>query len=120
MKKAQFALLGLALSFPITTLANPSFDAEGFRQALKVKKDVYITEGAFTGGDRLSSDFHITNIRMAPNPAGYDRIVIDLTGNDQGEKSELARPPFYLVSVNRVTKEINVTLYGLPIFLLKA
>ena len=89
------------------------FDEAGFRQALKVKKDIYISEGAYSGGDRASSDFRVTQVRMAPNPAGYDRVVIDLSGNEGGQKSNLSHPPFYLVEVNS-PKKINITLYGKP------
>ena len=103
--------MGLCFSAFAST-PSETFDADGFKQALKLKKEVYLGEGAFSGGDRLSSDFHISNIRMAANPAGYDRIVIDLGGNTLGEKSELSRSPFYLVSVNQNKKQVDVTLFG--------
>jgi len=104
----------LLLSFSVIQCAHAQFDDLNFKQALKVKKDYYITEGAFTGGDRTSSDFTVSNVRVASNPAGYDRVVIDLSGNSMGEKSTLARPPFYLVEVDPSDKRVLVTLYGLP------
>jgi hypothetical protein len=110
----QWFLLSLLLSFAVTHSAHAQFDDLKFKQALKVKKDFYMSDGAFTGGDRTSSDFTVSNVRVAANPAGYDRVVIDLIGNNQGEKSALARPPFYLVEVDSAGKRILITLYGLP------
>ena len=108
-----FSLL-LLVSILALQPAHAQFDELNFKQALKLKKDLYIKDGAFTGGDRTSSDFTVSNVRVASNPAGYDRVVIDLSGNTQGEKSSLTRPPFYLVEVDPTGKRILVTLYGLP------
>src|ERR1035437_7093368 len=110
----QWLTLSLLLSLSFISSSYAQFDDLNFKQALKVKKDFYLSEGAFTGGDRTSSDFTVNNVRVASNPAGYDRVVIDLSGNNQGEKSTLARPPFYLVEVDPADKRILVTLYGLP------
>lgn len=104
----------LLLSFLFISSAHAQFDDLKFKQALKLKKDFYLSEGAFTGGDRTSSDFTVSNVRVASNPAGYDRVVIDLAGNQHGEKSSLARPPFYLVEVDSNDKRVLVTLYGKP------
>ena len=110
----QWFLSLLLISFSITTTARAQFDDLKFKQALKVKKDFYLSEGAFTGGDRTSGDFSVSNVRVAANPAGYDRVVIDLSGNHLGEKSTLTRPPFYLVEVDPADKRVLVTLYGKP------
>lgn len=111
MLKTCFIFL---LTFFTLNSAHAQFDDLKFKQALKVKKDFYLSEGSFTGGDRASSDFTVSNVRVASNPAGYDRVVIDLIGNRQGEKSALARPPFYLVEVDPENKRVLVTLYGQP------
>lgn len=94
--------------------AHAQFDDLKFKQALKLKKDFYLSEGAFTGGDQSSNDFTITNVRVAANPSGYDRVVIDLSGNQLGEKTTLKRPPFYWVEMNPTTKKVVVTLFGKP------
>lgn len=107
-------LFSLLLSTFTLTTAFAQFDDLNFKQALKLKKDFYLTEGAFTGGDRLSSNFTISNLRIANNPAGYDRLVIDLSGSHHGENSTLDRPPFYLVEMDQTNKRIMVTLYGKP------
>ena len=106
--------LTLLLSFLVSHFAHAQFDDLKFKQALKVKKEFYLSEGAFTGGDRSSSDFSVSNVRVASNPAGYDRVVIDLSGNRLGEKSALNRPPFYLVELDPNDRRIMVTLYGKP------
>lgn len=104
----------LLLSAFISPFAHAQFDDLKFKQALKVKKDFYLSEGAFTGGDRTSGDFTVSNVRVAANPAGYDRVVIDIAGNHQGEKSPLNRPPFYLVEMDPSDQRVIVTLYGKP------
>jgi hypothetical protein len=107
----------LALLLPLLFLthsAHAQFDDLKFKQALKLKKDFYVSDVSITGGDRNSSDFSISNVRIANNPAGYDRIVVDLSGNQNGKKSKLDRPPFYLVQVDSEHKRLLVTLYGKP------
>ena len=105
---------GLVLTLGFQASSFAQLDEAGFKQALKVKKGAYLSEGSFTGGDRASSDFRVTQIRVAANPEGYDRVVIDLGGNTLGEKSVLARPPFYLVEADSSHKKVNVTVYGKP------
>jgi len=107
-------LFSLLLSVFTLNPAFAQFDDLNFKQALKLKKDFYLTEGSFTGGDRLSSNFTISNVRIANNPAGYDRVVIDLSGTLHGEKTSMDRPPFYLVEMDQANKRVLVTLYGKP------
>ena len=107
----------LILFLPVLFLAQSShaqFDDLKFKQALKLKKDFYVSDVSITGGDRTSSDFSISNVRIANNPAGFDRVVIDLAGNQNGKKSKLDRPPFYLIQVDSEHKRLLVTLYGKP------
>lgn len=85
--------------------ANAQFDENGFKQALKVKKNAYLAEGSFSGGDGANTDFHVSQVRVAANPAGYDRLVIEL-------KPEAGRPPFYMVENDPSNKRVQVTLYG--------
>ena len=109
MKLLPVLLLSL---FFASVNARAQFDEAGFKSALKVKKDVYLADGSFSGGDRNSSDFRVSNIRVAANPGGYDRLVIDFSGNEGGQKSSLARPPFYLVESDAGSKRVTVTVYG--------
>jgi hypothetical protein len=91
-------------SLLMASTALAQFDESAFRQALKVKKNVYLSEGSFSGGDRLSSDFKVLNVRVAANPGGYDRMVIDF--------SKLSRPPFFMVENDPNAHRVVVTLYG--------
>ena len=100
----NFSPLWLLL-FVLTQNAHAQFDENGFKQALKVKKNAYLSEGSFTGGDGANTDFHVSEIRVAANPAGYDRLVIQV-------KPENGRPPFYLVENDPSNKRVQVTLYG--------
>ena len=107
--------LRILLILALTLTASSSFaqfDEAGFKQALKVKKGAYLADGSFSGGDRSSSDFRVSNIRVAANPEGYDRLVIDFTGNEGGQKSTLARPPFFMVESESGSKRVNITVYG--------
>jgi hypothetical protein len=106
--------LATILGFIALPQAHAQFDDLKFKQALKLKKDFYIQDGAITGGDRNSSDFTVTNVRVANNPAGYDRIVIDLAGNEHGKKTKLDRPPFFLVEADSANKRFLITVYGKP------
>ena len=105
-----FGILFLAISSP----AFAQFKSENFRQALKLKKEFYLKDGTFTGGDRNSADFRVKDIRIAQSPAGYDRVVLELSGNAKGEKISLSRPPFYLIELNSTARLITITLYGKP------
>ncbi len=107
-------LVLLLLGVLFSPFSHAQFDDLNFKQALKLKKDFYLEDGSVTGGDRMSSDFSISNIRIANNPAGFDRVVVDLSGNQLGEKKPLERPPFYLVEMDPTNKRVLVTLYGKP------
>lgn len=106
--------LALVLTLAFSLEAFAQFDESGFKQALKVKKNFYLSEGSFTGGDRAQSDFRVDNVRVAANPAGYDRVVVDFAGNALGEKSKLSRPPYFMVDVDQLNKRLSVTVYGKP------
>lgn len=73
------------------------------------KSDAYIQDGLFVGGDRVVQDVVIKDLRRAMNPAGYERIVIDLEGSS-------ARTPYYQIAVNRDEKRLILTLWGHPKF----
>lgn len=71
------------------------------------KSDAYIQDGLFVGGDRVVQDVVIKDLRRAMNPAGYERIVIDLEGSS-------ARTPYYQIAVNRDEKRLILTIWGHP------
>jgi hypothetical protein len=92
--------------FPFQAPALAQFDEGSFKQALKLKKNLYIAEGSITGGDRSQSDFTVSSVRIAANPAGYDRLVIDL--------AHTKNAPFFMIQNDPGTRRIVVTLYGKP------
>jgi len=97
-------ILGMILAQLLAPEARAQFDEGAFKQALKLKKNVYLSQGAISGGDRTQSDFKVVSVRIAANPAGYDRVVIDL--------ADSKRPPFFMVQMDPQTHRAVVTLYG--------
>ncbi len=94
--------------------AHAQVDTQNFHSALKLKKGVYRSTGVITGGHRDSSDFRIQTIRIAENPEGYTRIVMELYGNRDGEKSTLQYPPYFQVQILSDLNQARITLYGKP------
>ncbi|MBC7692727.1 MAG: hypothetical protein H7222_13275 [Methylotenera sp.] len=78
------------------------------------KSQIYVQEGLFVGGDRAIDRVVIKDIRRAANPAGYDRIVIDLEGNRNGEPAAVQRPPYFQVAVKADQRRINFSIWGNP------
>ena len=106
-------VLLFSISYPLS-FALAQFDGAGFRQALKLKKNIYLSEGSLTGGDRSISHFRVAQVRVAANAAGYDRIVLEIQGNESSTQSKLTHPPFYLVENDPDNKRVIITLYGKP------
>ena len=77
------------------------------------KTQTYIKDGLITGGDQAIKDVIVKDIRRARNLL-FERIVIDLEGNQGGEPAEIQRPPFYQVAVNPEEKRLVFTLWGKP------
>ncbi len=77
------------------------------------KTDVYIHEGLFVGGDRAIIDVVIKDIRRATN-SEYERLVLDLEKNEEGEKKGLERPPYFHVAVAPLKKQLIFTVWGKP------
>ena len=111
MSDRSLTLILILLSL-ISFNAHAQFDEAGFKQALKVKKNAYLSEASFSGGDRTHSDFRIAQVRVAANPGGFDRLVVELSGNAGGEKTSLDRPPFFMVENDPSNKRVQVTVYG--------
>lgn len=80
------------------------------------KKDPssYIRDALITGGDQAVNEVVITHIRRATNTGGFERIVIDLQGNHNGESVAIQRPPYYQAAVTPDEKRIVFTLFGKP------
>jgi len=100
-------LLLILLSIPqISQAAIPKvLLAEG------IKRNVYLSDAVFSGGDSQADPVHLSGFRWANNPAGYERIVIDLVGDGSGwEKNP---PPYFQVSYDEKTSAIQVSVRGI-------
>ena len=77
------------------------------------KTQTYIKDGLIVGGDQAIQDVVVKDIRRAKNPL-FERIVVDLEGNQAGEPSAIQRPPYYQVAVTPDEKRLVFTVYGKP------
>lgn len=77
------------------------------------KTQTYIKDGLIVGGDQAIQDVIVKDIRRAKNPL-FERIVVDLEGNQAGEPAAIQRPPYYQVAVTPDEKRLVFTVYGKP------
>lgn len=105
-----FGLLGLTFVF-LTALAD--LKPEKIHIAEAKKTGFYIQDGLFTGGDKTIQDSVVRDIRRGPNK-GFERVVIELSGNAGGENQTLQRPPYYQVAVSPEESRLAFTIWGNP------
>jgi hypothetical protein len=73
--------------------------------AEQTKRNLYVSDSTISGGDvKLSS------VRWAKNPAGYERLVLDL-GSD-GAGWEAKTPPYFQVGHDSRTSSISLSIRG--------
>lgn len=77
------------------------------------KNLAYIRDGLIIGGDQAVNEFVVKDIRRAPNK-GFERIVINLEGNQNGEPSAISRAPYFQIAVTPDEKRLVFNLYGRP------
>ena len=92
-----------------------------------VKRNVYLSDSLVSGGDALANPVNLNGVRWAKNPAGYERLVIDLSG--EGTGWETKTPPYFQVghdgrasSIDGGTKPANCSFsvaISLPCFALR-
>ena len=90
-----------------------SLNSEQVYMAASTKKNHYIQDGLVIGGDRAISDVIVLDIRHAKNRE-FERIVIDLEGNRQGEPAAIERPPYYQVAITPDMNRLVFTIWGNP------
>lgn len=97
----------MGLILPLFSLASVAkvVPAEG------VKRNVYLSDSTFSGGDASADPVHLSGMRWASNPGGYERIVIDLVG--EGSGWEKKAPPYFQVSHNSENSSINLSVRGI-------
>lgn len=77
------------------------------------KTKFYVPDGLIVGGDEAIDDVVVLDIRHSRNQ-GFERVVIDLEGNKNGEPAAIQRPPYYQVEVSQVMKRLVFTIWGKP------
>ena len=77
------------------------------------KTQSYVQDGLIVGGDKAIDDVLVKDIRRAMNP-GFERIVIDLEGNQNGESVQIQRPPYFQFAVSPDERRLTATLWGHP------
>jgi len=98
--------LGLALSSSAFALGNAEvIGAQGS------KRNVYVSDAVISGGDALADPMNLTGIRWAKNPAGYERIVVDLAGESAGWQKKT--PPYFQVGHDSRTSTVNLSIRGI-------
>lgn len=78
------------------------------------KTQKYLKDGVVVGGDRLIDDVVVRAIRRGAQGTAFDRIVIDLHGNREGETVAIPRPPFFQVAMSQEEERMVITIWGHP------
>jgi hypothetical protein len=107
--KAMIAIAVLSSS----TLASADLRPDRVFTASERKNGHYIRDGLVVGGDRAINEVVVKDIRRAAN-AGFERIVVDLQGNHNGETAAIDRPPYYQVSITPDEKRLVFSVFGKP------
>lgn len=119
MKLKFLSLLILMIGSSANSSTTPLVKSEEIHTAASKKTEFYIKDGLFTGGDESIADVVVLGIKRggdigkAGNP-GYERVVVQLEGNRQGESTPLSRPPYYQVGVTEALARVQVTIQGAP------
>lgn len=95
----------LSLSTPAFAFApNEVIPAE------QVKRNVYVSDQVIAGGDALANPVNLNGVRWAKNPAGYERVVVDLAGEGNGWETKV--PPYFQVGHDGTSSSIDVSIRG--------
>lgn len=101
-----FTLISLALVSP----AAFGFSPNEVVSAERVKRNVYVSDSVICGGDALANPMNLSGVRWAKNPAGYERIVVDLAG--EGSGWETKTPPYFQVGQDSQAAAISLSIRG--------
>lgn len=102
----QLFLIALCLF----TVPAHAFNPGEVISAEQVKRNVYVSDSLIAGGDALANPVGISGVRWAKNPAGYERIVVDLAGEGAGWETKV--PPYFQVGHDSRTSSINLSIRG--------
>lgn len=107
----------MKLSFPLLISATSlipcltwAFSPNEAIPAEAVKRNVYVSDSVISGGDALANPINLTGVRWAKNPAGYERIVVDLGSENGG--SNFKSLPYFQVGHDSKASSINLSIRG--------
>lgn len=92
------------------SLSAQAFSPSESIPAEQVKRNTYVSDAVVSGGDALANPVILTGVRWAKNPAGYERLVVDMAGEGAGWETKV--PPYFQVGHDSRSSAINVSLRG--------
>ena len=100
------------LSIAVALFSNNAFafSPNEVVSAEQVKRNVYVSDSVICGGDALANPMNLSGVRWAKNPAGYERIVVDLAGEGTGWETKI--PPYFQVGQDSRTAAISLSIRG--------
>ncbi|MGZ3695545.1 MAG: hypothetical protein ACXWQO_15655 [Bdellovibrionota bacterium] len=98
------------LSFVLLAPTAFAFAPNEVVSAEQVKRNVYVSDSVICGGDALADPMNLSGVRWAKNPAGYERIVVDLSGEGAGWQAK--SPPYFQVGQDSHASAINLSIRG--------
>jgi hypothetical protein len=91
----------------------PGLKPEKVRVAEKTKRGAYVRDGLIVGGDQAITDVIILDLRQSKK-YGFERLVLDLEGNLDGEPATIDRPPYFQTEVSPDMRRVVFTVWGNP------
>ncbi|RZA08313.1 MAG: hypothetical protein EOP11_05200 [Proteobacteria bacterium] len=108
----MIAKSNLLAAFGLLVLSSLSAQAASdVISAEAVKRNVYVSDSVISGGDALADPMALSAVRWAKNPAGYERIVVDLTG--EGSDWQKKGPPYFQVGHDSRTSSVTLSIRGI-------
>lgn len=109
MLKQPTTLLAVAISVLCSSASQALVPSEVV-SAEAVKRNVYVSDAVISGGDALANPVNLSGVRWAKNPAGYERVVVDLSSDGAGWETKI--PPYFQVGHDGRASAINVSIRG--------
>jgi len=101
------------VTFSLVSKAEAEVRPERVYLADAKKNKAYVRDGLIVGGDRAIDDVVVKNIRRSINK-GFERVVIDLEANRNGEPAVIQRPPYFQLAATPDERRLVVTMWGRP------
>jgi hypothetical protein len=113
MITAKLTALILPILISSVAIAAAELKPDKIHVAEGKKSQFYIRDGLVVGGDKAIDQVVVRDIRRAAN-SGFERIVVDLEGLNNGETVGIPRPPYYQIAVSPDERRLVMTLWGRP------